>query len=270
MKTINLFPLAGEGKRFKDEDYKTPKPLIKISGLPMIVQAARALPSSDQHIFVCRKEHLDNHDLGNILKKYFNKTKIIPVDYLTEGQASTCLLAEDYLDPDSPLNIGACDNSMVYEMSKYDEFCQDPNVDALIWTFRNNPTAWLNPEMYGWVRIDRDNYATQVSVKVPISNNPKRDHAIIGTFSFKKAKYFTENAHKMKKADRRINNEFYVDECMNFLIENGLKVKVLEVNHYICWGTPDDLRTFEYWQNFFDLSSHHPYTKRKDPDYVGD
>ena len=50
--------------------------------------------------------------------------------------------------------------------------------------------------------------------------------------------------------NKRINNEFYVDECINNLIESGLKVKVFEVNKYICWGTPNDLKTYDYWQQF--------------------
>ena len=57
-------------------------------------------------------------------------------------------------------------------------------------------------------------------------------------------------AEKMIAKNRRINNEFYVDECINELIEIGLKVKVFEVDKYICWGTPNDLRTYEYWQGF--------------------
>ena len=30
VRLINIMPMAGEGKRFRDEGYKDPKPLIKI------------------------------------------------------------------------------------------------------------------------------------------------------------------------------------------------------------------------------------------------
>ena len=44
MRKINLIPMAGEGKRFLNEGYRTPKPLIKINGIPMFVHATKALP----------------------------------------------------------------------------------------------------------------------------------------------------------------------------------------------------------------------------------
>ena len=45
-------------------------------------------------------------------------------------------------------------------------------------------------------------------------------------------------------------SKHYVDECINDLIELGLRVKVFEVDKYICWGTPNDLKTYEYWEQF--------------------
>ena len=37
--TINLIPLAGKGSRFVEKNYSKPKPLLDISGYPMICQA---------------------------------------------------------------------------------------------------------------------------------------------------------------------------------------------------------------------------------------
>jgi len=39
--------------------------------------------------------------------------------------------------------------------------------------------------------------------------------------------------------------------AMNLAIERGLRVKVFEVDSYICWGTPQDLQTYEYWERYF-------------------
>ena len=46
-----------------------------------------------------------------------------------------------------------------------------------------------------------------------------------------------------------------------------LKVKVFEVENYICWGTPDDYETYLYWQNFFDKCSWHNYKVTNDITY---
>lgn len=50
---------------------------------------------------------------------------------------------------------------------------------------------------------------------------------------------------------------------MDELIKLGFNVKVFEVNDYICWGTPDDYKTFAYWQSFSQIEWH-PYSLDKD------
>lgn len=247
----NLIPMAGAGSRFSKEGYKYPKPLIEVSGKPMIIQAAMALPPADRWVFVCREEHIKDHQIDVLLKKEFVNAEIVNINYLTEGQASTCLLAESIIEKENPLLIGSCDNGMTWDKSCYHSLTSDKDVDALIWTFRNNVTVKRNPKMYGWVRVDEDNNAMKVSCKVPLSSHPVTDHAIVGTFYFKKASYFFDAVKQMIATDRRIKNEFYVDEAMNELIEQGLKVKVFEIGKYICWGTPNDLKTYQYWERYF-------------------
>ena len=258
-----LIPLAGEGKRFTDQGYQTPKPLISVAGLPMIIQAARSLPKANKYVFVCRKEHLESSNLLQTLTDEFPESEILPIDYLTEGQASTCLLAELLVDQNHTLTIGACDNGMIYSKEQFNLAWDQSDLDAVIWTFRNNPTVLDRAHMYGWIETEGSK-ALKVSCKKGISSTPLNDHAIIGSFTFRKAKDFFGCAHELIKQDRRINGEFYVDEVMNIAIESGLKVGVFEVDQYICWGTPDDLRTYEYWEGFFDTCDWHPYTKSAD------
>ena len=65
----------------------------------------------------------------------------------------------------------------------------------------------------------------------------------------------------MIKADTRINNEFYVDEAINNLVAMGKKVGVFEIDYYVCWGTPNDYRSFEYWKQFFADADFHSYKR---------
>jgi hypothetical protein len=88
-------------------------------------------------------------------------------------------------------------------------------------------------------------------VKVPISEHPERDPGIVGAFWFRKARFFTEAADAMIAADDRVNNEFYADSVLNWLLKQGRKAKVFDVAHYLCWGTPEDLKTWEYWEGHF-------------------
>lgn len=250
-KRVNLIPMAGAGQRFVDAGYEPPKPLIEVAGKSMILKAAESLPPADQWIFVCQDLHIKESQIDARLSALFENAKVLSVDGLTEGQACTCLLAKDFLDPNSILTIGACDNAMSYDRNRFDEAIEDPEVDALIWTFRNNQSVLQNPNMYGWVEVGDENYVKGVSCKVPISKNPLEDHAIIGSFTFKRAGDFVECAQDLIMQDRRINNEFYVDVVMDVAVQKGLKVMVFEVDQYICWGTPADLEIYEYWRSYF-------------------
>jgi hypothetical protein len=59
--------------------------------------------------------------------------------------------------------------------------------------------------------------------------------------------------------DARVNGEYYIDTCIEDALALGLKVRILEVDSYLCWGAPNDLRTFEYWQSCFSKWQSHPY-----------
>ena len=243
--------MAGAGQRFVDAGYSVPKPLIDIHGKPMIVRAAESLPPSQKWMFICRDEHIQQANIDIALKKYFDDPNIMGIDYQTEGQACTCLLAKDMLLNDDFLTIGACDNAMTYRPEAFGLALENQNVDAWIWTFRDNPAVLQNPKMYGWVKTDDEGNVKGVSCKVPISENPMRDHAVIGSFSFRRAKDFVACAEEMIRQNIRINNEFYVDVALDVAVKMGMNVKVFEVDQYICWGTPRDLELYHCWHRYF-------------------
>ena len=238
MRKINLVPMAGEGKRFLDEGYKIPKPLIKIHGIPMFVHAAKALPKADLYIFICLKKHVKKFKINKVIKSFFPKSKIIILDKVTNGQAVTCLKAEKFLKKDDILTIGACDNGMHYNKKKINKKIN--KSDLVIWTFKNNKIVSKNPNMYGYVRTKRPDKAILVSCKKTISKIPGNDHTIIGAFSFKKAETFLKYSRDLIKQKKTINKEFYLDSVAKLCVSSKLTVKVNLVNKYIGWGTPTD------------------------------
>ncbi|ARU49516.1 NTP transferase domain-containing protein [Sulfurospirillum diekertiae] len=261
--SVTLIPLAGHGSRFSKMGYKDPKPLIEVSGKPMIIQAADCLPKSENNVFVTLKEHLNNYPVASVLKAEYPSAKIVSIAEVTEGQAITCSLGLKEVDSESSLLIAATDNGMIYDKAKYQSLIENENVDAIVFTFRHHISSKNNPQMYGWIKSDNDN-VIGVSVKVPISDNPYNDHAIVGTFYFRKVQFFNEALQSLLDKNIRVNNEYYVDSMVGELISLGYKVKVFEVDDYICWGTPDDYETFIYWQSFFHKISWHPYSLEKD------
>jgi dTDP-glucose pyrophosphorylase len=247
---LALIPMAGAGSRFVEAGYKIPKPLLTVLNEPMVISAAKALPSSNRYAFIVRDFQVSEYNIDVHLRKYYPDAEVIVLDHLTEGQAVTCLKGKNMFNPEEELLIGASDNGMIYSLEAFNEVKKD--ADAIVFTFRNNPAVDAKPQAYGWVRVKENNVVVKMSVKVPISKSPQNDHAVVGAFWFRKSAYFIEAAERMINMNRRINNEFYVDECINDLLELGYKVKVFEIEHYVCWGTPNDYETFNYWEAYYD------------------
>ena len=251
--TTLILPMAGKGSRFEREGYLKPKPLLDVDNLPMILQAVNCLPESDNNVFMCLKEHIDNFNIDTVLTEYYPNTKIIPIDTTTEGQACTCEIgiSEADVDLESPVLISACDNGVYYDSDKYLEMVNDESIDIIVWTFRNNQSSKTNPNAYAWLDVDENGFVKHISCKNFIYDDPLKTHAIIGTMFFRKNKYFIDGLKKNYEENVRTNGEFYVDDVLNQNIKSGLKVKVFEVKNYICWGTPNDYKTYQYWYDYF-------------------
>ena len=258
-----VVPLAGLGSRFSKEGFKKPKPLLEISGKPMIIQATNSLPKNNKFKFIVLKEHVKKYNIDKTLQNQYDNSEIIILDSLTEGQAITCNYAIKNIDDNDSILIAASDNGMIFDYNKYLSLINDKSIDAIIFTFKNHISVKNNPKMYGYVKT-KDDIALNVSVKNPISNTPELDHAIVGAFYIRKSIYFKKGLKNIINKNKRVNNEFYVDSLLDELIVLNYKVKVFKIDHYICWGTPNDYETFVYWQSFFHKISWHPYSLKKD------
>ncbi len=257
-----IIPMAGLGQRFANEGYALTKPLIPVSGLPMVAQATHDLPPAENHVFVLRADMLGYADVVGQLKELYSRAFIKTVDHVTEGQACTALIGLDTLRDEvgnscTPITIGACDNGALYDIDAFNKLVNDPTVDVIVWGVRGYPNAIRHPKMFGWI-VAEDGLIRAISVKTPL-DAPASDPIVLGTFTFRRAEDFYLAFDRLIARDGRINGEFYIDSLINDAIALGLRCRLFEVDSYLCWGTPNDLRTFEYWQSCFHKWKNHPY-----------
>jgi len=259
-----ILPMVGEGKRFSSQGYNKIKPLINVSGKPMALQALSDLPETDLQNFILRK---DLKDL-DILKAELNKTSKKPhfsiLESITDGQATTSVEGSKDLSRDSQVTIAACDNGMNYDPDLFNKMLQDDSIDIIVWAARGYPGAKRSPENYGWINCDSKGLINDISVKIPLLN-PSIDPIVVGAFTFKKLSYFIEAVEHMKSREAKVNEEYYIDMAINDAIQLGFNCRIFEIEHYICWGTPEDLQTFEYWQSCFHQWQFHEYLFEDDP-----
>jgi NDP-sugar pyrophosphorylase family protein len=257
-----LVPMAGEGARFRRQGYTDPKPLVPVAGRPMLTRSTETLPPMSRSVALARAQLAADPRLAGALRAGGCHAEVVPITAPTSGQASTCLVARTYVDPNAPLLIAPCDTALVYDAAAFAGLIDDPEVDCVVWTFRNHPHANRHPAQYGWVRASVDGRVLGVSVKQPLDGDVRGHPGIVGAFWFRRAGYFFEAAEALIAQDRRVNGEFYVDSAIGTLLEQGRRARIFGVRHYICFGTPDDVRTFEYWERHFRAAAHHPYGKR--------
>ena len=262
---LAVVPMAGEGRRFSERGYTDPKPMIAVSGKPMAVQACSCLPPQSEKVFIYQARHNAAGNLEQTLKAWEPASRFVRLEQSTQGQAETCALGISAADLERPLVIISCDHAMIWDSKWLRVLLADQKTDCVVFTFRGHPSSVAHPQMYGWAKIDGKGAIAQVSVKKPISDDPAQDHALTGAFYFRQAKFFLEAYQALQNKNIRINNEFYVDSCVNELIAQGRFARVFEADHYIGWGTPDDLQTFEYWQSFFHKCAWHRYRLEGDP-----
>lgn len=248
---VNLIPMAGAGIRFVNEGYADPKPLVGVNGKTLIERSLDCLPTSRKWIAVTQSTYLRDARLKRVLNNRSRQVQSLEVSYLPEGQAASCLVAREHLPPESPLLIAPCDAVTVYDEQLLSHMVSDPAIDCLVWTFMNHPHANRSPKQYGWILVSESGSVRQVLCKQRPLTSPQTTPGIIGTFWFRKAQYFLQAADKLVRDNLRVNDEFYVDSCIQALIEMGRNVHIFPVDHYLCLGTPEDVRTYEYWAGYF-------------------
>lgn len=258
-----LMPMAGLGKRFSDAGYTLPKPLVPVSGRPMVVQAAADMPRTPRQRFVLRRDLPGLDAITASLKTAFAGAEIVVLERLTDGQARTCLMGLTAADLDAPVTIGACDNGVLFAPRAFTDLFDRDKAGVIVWAIRGHPDARRRPQMFGWIDAAPDGRIRNVSVKVPLAD-PATDPIVIGAFTFRRARDFVAAAERMIARDARVNGEFYVDTCINDAIALGLDCRLMEIDHYLGWGTPDDLKIFEYWQSCFHKWPSHPYRLERD------
>jgi dTDP-glucose pyrophosphorylase len=226
--------MAGEGSRFKKEGYTFPKPLIDVSGKPMIQSVIENLDFNADYIFLVREQHLNDYNIEQLLKvSTNNRATIVPVRNLTEGAACTALLAKEFINNDEELLIANSDQYIEYSIENFNSLRSFSNADAIVFTFRALHPKW------SFIKVNSRGVGIQVAEKNPIS-----DIATCGIYYYRKGHDFVKYAEQMIDKDIRVNNEFYICPVYNELINDDKTLLPFFVHKMWGLGTPEDLNKY--------------------------
>lgn len=236
-----IVPLGGQAIRFKERGYTFPKPLIEIGNQSMIEVVLRNLepPKPRQYTFICRKEHLAQFYLGDMLQLLEPGCRILPLERDTAGALCSVLLAIDDLQLDEELLIANGDQYIASDLEPFWKCCRASGTDGCILTFTATHPRW------SFVKTNPAGNVTAVAEKRPISRQ-----ATVGLYYFRRARDFIAAAEQTIVKGVTTGGQFFVAPVYNELILEGKTVSTYhlpdQAMHSL--GTPEDLSAFLEYQ----------------------
>lgn len=216
---------AGRGTRFKQEGYSEPKPFIDVCGLKMTDLVIRNMRS--QLGMQIPTTVILHQDFGRLPFDSPDTEVIKLPDH--NGAAIAANFELNRGNADEKIIICNCDQLVLFNGKKFLGALDDHS--GAILTFEE-PT--LNPK-WSYAELDDKGDIVRVAEKIPIST-----HATVGVYAYASKRIASEAIRKMKEADDKFNNEFYLCPAYNYIDGSVANVKVKKM-----WGlgTPEDLNS---------------------------
>ena len=227
-----LFPMAGQGIRFKNAGFVEPKPMIKVGDKLMIewaLDSIKSLSTKHKLVFIALEKDLD-FGLSRILE---NLGEIVRLTSVTNGAVSSTLLASKYINNRLPLLILNCDQYINWDINDF--INESINYDASVVVFESQ-----NPH-HSFIESNGD-LVTRVEEKIAISNL-----ACGGMYYYKYGIDYVEAAQSMISKGITTNGEYYISPVFNELIAAGKKITyfTLPKERIHMLGTPEEVSLFQ-------------------------
>lgn len=255
---VNLVPINYDNKEFIEAGYSEEKAFIDVNGRLMVLEAVCYLPMGKENIFIYADDNINADKLKNEISKDFKKYQLLKVEKNVKNMAAICYSALEHVDKDASIQISGTDNGVIFDHKKYLTLLNDTDIDGIVWIHKHYRYSEDHPERFHWAEIDQD-ILKNISIKKPISDNPYNDHIVVGTFYFGKVSYYKDAYNNLLETQNVDHVDLSVEEIVNKMIGMGFKFKIFEVDNYVTWNSPNELKTYQYWQSFFHKVSWHPY-----------
>ena len=235
-----VITMGGLGSRFRKAGYTVPKYMIEAKGRTLFEWSLISLEGyrdrADKYIFIAMKDETNDVE-GFIMDKCrelgIREPGVILLDYLTDGQATTAMLAAKYWDREHAL--------LIYNIDTYVEAGEmnsgELKGDGFIPCFRAEGDHW------SFVRLDDEGRVAEIKEKKRIS-----DHCTLGAYYFKTCGLYEDLYNEYYRDSERelVNGEKYVAPLYDHLLSKGGEIYISDISpdkvHVL--GTPEELKVF--------------------------
>ena len=236
-----IITMAGRGSRFREKGYLCPKYMIEVCGKTLFEWSIESLRGymnyAKQWIFIVQKK---DAAIDFIKEKCFSFSiydyKIMELDHVTDGQATTCLYGIEECSEESSILIYNIDTYVEPFELKYDSITGDGFI----------PCFKAEGEHWSFIKKDNEGNVIEVSEKRRISDN-----CSLGVYYFSSARLYKKVYNSFYKNHRNDYKERYIAPLYNFMIDNNYVVtmELIDYRKVHVLGTPDELEAFKKGQN---------------------
>lgn len=232
-----VITMAGMGSRFQKAGYKEPKFMIKALGKTLFEWSMDSLvdfnDENTKYTFIVRKECNAKEFIESKMKNYnISNINVIEIDYLTDGQATTCMLAKNNWDKQDEL--------LIYNIDTYVEphYLKRSDIagDGFIPCFKADGDHW------SFVKTNDSGEVVEIREKQRISDN-----CTIGAYYFKTCELYEKMYNEYYDDERKLdNNEKYIAPIYNYMLEKKMNLYITDIpqERVHVLGTPDELEEF--------------------------
>ncbi|MFI3163961.1 MAG: glycosyltransferase family 2 protein [Bacillota bacterium] len=233
-----IITMAGLGSRFRKVGYNCPKYMIEAKGKSLFEWSMDSLIGYNdyvnKYVFVVRKEDNSADFIKMQCVKYgIENVDIVEIDYLTDGQATTCMLAIPYCEQDSSIMIYNIDTYVEPNEMKYADITGDGHI----------PCFNAEGEHWSFARLDDNGNVVEVREKKRISDN-----CTLGAYYFSSAELYKNIYNEFYIDDTNSEkNEKYIAPMYNYMIQKGMKITIsmVDADKVHVLGTPEELEIFK-------------------------
>lgn len=236
-----IMPMGGQGSRFFDNGFVTPKPLLEIKGKPFLYWSTRSITkfvSVADVTFVVLQQHIDEFSIDRKIRSLFPDAKVEIIPKVLNGAVLTCLAGIRHIPQDEPVLFNDCDH--LFRCSAFNDFCSAGDfdgIDGALLTFPSRDPKFSFAELDGRGRLIR------TAEKVAVS-----DEAICGAYYFKNREVFESAVSEY--LDHCQYKEYYVSGVYNVMAQRREVIKTFRVDFHLPFGTPEEYASAENSDKF--------------------
>ena len=231
-----IIPIGGTGKRFQDDNYKSPKPLVKSLGKPILFwNIENILTKTEDTIFIVYRKEFDVYNFKDLINNKFDKKiKFISIENDTRGASETVLYALNNMDEKELGELTLVLDSDNFFKEDILSKCKESNENIIFYTKDESMKT-----IYSFIKLNENNEVLEIEEKNKIS-----DFACVGAYCFKNGFLLKKEIENILFSNIKQKNEFYISLVYKNLIKNGEKILSHKINDFHCLGTPNQVKSF--------------------------